>query len=696
MSAVARTLVLTGEATVEATPAPTVARAVAPTIARTTAPTIAHALCALACLPLLSCGSLGVGGLGGDAASVAQVERFEIISRAPAFGGLAFDDAGDYETIVAVAHMKINPRAAANRGIVDLDKASTQGGWVRYDTDVVIVRPRDAAKASGVLLLDVPDHGAKLFQHMANEGSSALDAAGAGNGFTMRRGHTLVWIGWQGDIALARDGASVGAAFPRIDATGPSIAEAVFDDAQPTSTIALAYPAATQDAARASLSVRATPSSPPTTLPADAWRYSGARAIELTRARGFDMGAIYQFHYEARDPAVMGLGFAALRDVTSFLKSGAADGAWTGQSAGRPAARRHDRGRRGAGGPRAARLDLAGLQRRPARRQSVRRRHAAGRRRRQKLRQRALRAAGPRVDRAPRPSDRGRPVPVQLRRDNGPGQRPHRRHLRQLPAHGHLPEADARRQQRRILASARLTDRHRWRRPRRRAAARRARLPDGVDPARARGRAHGGHLRLPEQHGAAGADGARAARPPDRLDARRRRAAAQPLSAPGRRHADGAEPRRGRLPRSARARRRLSASDQHAGAGRLRRAAAARGRHAPVRVAGADGRCRRPRHRRRAPARHRRAAGHLRGLELAPQRLRRGPVVRREWLVGAAGGDAARGRSRPALSQRYAHRLDYAKAVALAARALRDDGLLLDEDVTRFIERAKIEQRVKP
>ncbi|MBC7453237.1 MAG: hypothetical protein H7335_05960, partial [Massilia sp.] len=73
--------------------------------ARAVAPAFTRTLCALACVPLLSCASLGVGD---DGASVAQVERFEIVSPAPAFEGAAFEDAGEYETIVAVAHMKIN------------------------------------------------------------------------------------------------------------------------------------------------------------------------------------------------------------------------------------------------------------------------------------------------------------------------------------------------------------------------------------------------------------------------------------------------------------------------------------------------------------------------------------------------------------------------------------------------------------
>lgn len=255
----------------------------------------------------------------------AQVERFEIVSRAPAYGGMAFDDAGAYETVIAIAHMRINARHPANAGIVDLDKASAVDGWVPYQTDVVIVRPRDGAKASRVLLAEIPNRGGKLMPYMVNEGgNSVLDAAGAGTGYTMRRGHTLVWIGWQGDIALAADGKVAGTAFPVATLggkpiVGPSMAEAVFDDIKPVGTIKLAWPAATLDRAQASLTVRPYATAP--ALAVDSWRYANEREVEVTRLREADAGAIYQFTYQARDPKVMGLGFAALRDVTSFLKS---------------------------------------------------------------------------------------------------------------------------------------------------------------------------------------------------------------------------------------------------------------------------------------------------------------------------------------------------------------------------------------
>src|SRR5215813_594981 len=45
------------------------------------------------------------------------------------------------------------------------------------------------------------------------------------------------------------------------------------------------------------------------------------REPQTVRAQdGFDRGAIYEFIYRARDPIVMVIGFAAIRDIVSFLR----------------------------------------------------------------------------------------------------------------------------------------------------------------------------------------------------------------------------------------------------------------------------------------------------------------------------------------------------------------------------------------
>ncbi len=99
----------------------------------------------------------------------------------------------------------------------------------------------------------------------------------------------------------------------------------MFDDIKPTGQMALAYPAATPDQAQAQLTVRAHAAAPPLTLPSSAWTYTSPTLVEVTRPAGFDAGAIYRFQYQASGARVMGLGMAALRDVTSYLKSGRSD-----------------------------------------------------------------------------------------------------------------------------------------------------------------------------------------------------------------------------------------------------------------------------------------------------------------------------------------------------------------------------------
>ena len=50
------------------------------------------------------------------------------------------------------------------------------------------------------------------------------------------------------------------------------------------------------------------------------FKFESPTKISIKRPEGFDAGAIYEFIYTAKDPKVMGLGFAATRDIVSFLR----------------------------------------------------------------------------------------------------------------------------------------------------------------------------------------------------------------------------------------------------------------------------------------------------------------------------------------------------------------------------------------
>ena len=87
----------------------------------------------------------------------------------------------------------------------------------------------------------------------------------------------------------------------------------------------LVYPVADPDGA--TLTVRQREADPRVTPAGLAWRLVDDRHVEITRptAPGFDHGAIFEFIYRARDPVVMGIGFAAIRDIVSFLRHATKD-----------------------------------------------------------------------------------------------------------------------------------------------------------------------------------------------------------------------------------------------------------------------------------------------------------------------------------------------------------------------------------
>src|SRR5438132_12335225 len=83
-----------------------------------------------------------------EALPAQRLVKVEISSRITAYDGKTFGQYGPYERIAAIAHMRIDPTAAANRRIVDLAVAPRDAnGLVNYDIDLIILRPRNAARA---------------------------------------------------------------------------------------------------------------------------------------------------------------------------------------------------------------------------------------------------------------------------------------------------------------------------------------------------------------------------------------------------------------------------------------------------------------------------------------------------------------------------------------------------------------------
>ncbi len=143
--------------------------------------------------------------LGMSVPGRAEVIRFETLSaEKPALQGRAFGNGGQVDKIVGRAIIAVDPSGPHNAIIADIALAPRNAdGRVEAAADVVILRP---ARPNGLMLLDIPNRGRKLIGLLVEE--SPIEAYGrldqasdAGRGFLLARGYTVVWVGWQGDVA---------------------------------------------------------------------------------------------------------------------------------------------------------------------------------------------------------------------------------------------------------------------------------------------------------------------------------------------------------------------------------------------------------------------------------------------------------------------------------------------------------------
>ena len=291
---------------------------------------------------------VGVAAGGGESARrpAGRVVRLTLSERcSPCFGGRSFGEAGPYEYLAGRAECEIDPHHPLNQGIVNLDRVpAAADGKVTYAVDIALLKPIEASRGNGWLFHEVLNRGGKRALHRINDAPATNNPTGpedCGNGFLMREGFTVAWVAWQGDalpgegrmradfpIPLAADGTPIAGTCREetiADAPG-SVRDALITETSPTTfSVALSYAAASLAPEQAALTIRQRERDPRTRPPGLAWRYLDARRIEITRPPGFDRGAIYEFVYQGRDPRVMGLGFAAVRDVVSFLRDAATD-----------------------------------------------------------------------------------------------------------------------------------------------------------------------------------------------------------------------------------------------------------------------------------------------------------------------------------------------------------------------------------
>lgn len=302
-------------------------------------------------------------------ASQARIVRVEISQTVPAFGGRNFGEIGAYERAIGKAYGEVDPTSPSNSMIQDIALAPKNAkGMVEYSTDIDILRPADRGKSNGVLFFNIINRGNKGGLTLFNTGipggpanvSNINSATEAGDGFMQQQGYTVVWFGWQPDVVsgfnrmtmqvpVARnpDGSAITGTVrneltvPRPATTLPLQSGWFTAGSKPYPTVSTDNKTALADGFLPTLTVRVRENEPRAAIPNSEWSFGSCEAdktpavsdTQICYPAGFRPGRLYEFTYRARDPLVLGLGFAAARDLGAFLKASEKDDSGTSNPA---------------------------------------------------------------------------------------------------------------------------------------------------------------------------------------------------------------------------------------------------------------------------------------------------------------------------------------------------------------------------
>jgi hypothetical protein len=268
-------------------------------------------------------------------AAEARVVRVTIDRRETVLGGQPFGLAGPYETLVGTVEFALDPDLRQNQAVVDLAKAPRDGrGEVVFTADLFLLKPVDVRRGNGLLYYEVPNRGGKGILRRLQYAESALfprAPAEFGDGWLMRQGFSIAWMGWQWDVperpGLLRLRAPVATDHGKA-ITGLVRAVVIVNERSAEAPLGdqghQAYLPSDPGGPDSRLFVRDQGLAPPRLVPRPSWRFVSDSKVALDG--GFDPGRIYEVVYRGRDPRVVGCSLAATRDLVSFLKNDPGEG----------------------------------------------------------------------------------------------------------------------------------------------------------------------------------------------------------------------------------------------------------------------------------------------------------------------------------------------------------------------------------
>ncbi len=270
----------------------------------------------------------------------------KIVLGAPTFpyGNATFGTVGQYEELDGIAYGELDPADPVNAVIQDIGLAPRDSnGMVQYSTNVSILKPVSTSAGNQTMLFEIVNRGHKLDPGFYNVGATASNPQG--DGFLESQGFTLVWAGWQADLSplpsLITMSAPIAHQSTGSTITGPVRSEFILSAPATTQPIladsssnTLGYATASVNNSNDTMTMRVHQKDARVLIPNNQWAYADCTSTpfpgvpnqqQVCLKAGFDTNHIYELVYTAKDPIVMGLGLAAIRDVGTFLRHASAD-----------------------------------------------------------------------------------------------------------------------------------------------------------------------------------------------------------------------------------------------------------------------------------------------------------------------------------------------------------------------------------
>jgi hypothetical protein len=270
--------------------------------------------------------------------AISAVERVEILLREPFADGHAFGEVGAYERIKGRLHYAVDPDDPANADVVDLKLAPVDDrGLVTFVGDFILLRPAEPDRGNRTLLYEVNNRGNLGMLPMFSFGgytNNPRTIDHAGDGLLFEQGYTLLWSAWNWDVTAGGERLLIDlpiATDRGRPITGPLAAEFVLRQASRSAAFmwgnSIGYPPVDIDDPKARLTWRHEPGGKRREVPRDRWRFSDVdtswtppQPTRITADQMFIPGRIYEVVYDARDPRVVGLGLASIRDAISYFR----------------------------------------------------------------------------------------------------------------------------------------------------------------------------------------------------------------------------------------------------------------------------------------------------------------------------------------------------------------------------------------